>query len=150
MLSIGIFLSIFTNIADCSEMQLVRKQYHENKNSDQLDAYIDYLENLNCTLAEPYLASSIMQKAEHSFMPTKKLKYFNSGKKRLEDFIQNNPKNIEAKYVRAMVQSEVPSFLGYNDAMKQDIDFIQQRIKNSDLPVEYQEIILKNINSISK
>ncbi len=150
MLFIGIILTIFTNISDCSEMQSVRNKYHENKTSDQLDAYIEYLEKLNCILAEPYLASSIMQKAEHSFMPTKKLKYFNLGKKMLEDFIQKNPKNFEAKYVRAMVQSEIPSFLGYNNAMKEDIDFIQKNINFSDLPTTYQEIILKNINSISK
>ena len=150
MLFIGIFLTILTNVSDCSEMQSVRKKYHENKTSDQLDTYIEYLEKLNCAMAEPYLASSIMQKAEHSFMPTKKLKYFNSGKKMLEDFIQNNPKNIEAKYVRAMVQSEIPSFLGYSKAMKEDIDFIEKNIQFSDLPATYQEIILKNINSISK
>jgi hypothetical protein len=150
MLFIGIFLSIFTNISDCSEIESVRKKYHENKNSDQLDAYIESLEKIDCTLAEPYLASSIMQKAEHSFMPTKKLKYFNSGKKRLEDFIANNPKNLEAKYVRAMVQSEIPSFLGYSNNMQDDISFIREHIKSSDLPSEYQEIILKNINSISK
>jgi hypothetical protein len=150
MFLIGIFISIFTNITDCSEIQSIRNQYHIDKTSDELDSYIAYLEKINCNLAQPYLASSVMQKAEHSFLPTSKLKYFNSGKKMLEYFIEMNPDNIEAKYVRAMTQSEIPSFLGYNNAMKGDVDFIKKNIKSSDLPEDYQKIILKNINSISK
>lgn len=150
MIFISIFLSVFMHNSNCIEMQTVREKYHQNKTSDQLDSYIAYLEKLNCGLAHPYLASAIMQKAEHAILPTKKLKYFNSGKKLLEDYIKNNPKSIEAKYVRAMVQSEIPSFLGYHHEMKYDIQYIKKNIRASDLSEEYQEIILKNINSILK
>jgi hypothetical protein len=34
--------------------------------------------------------------------------------------------------------------------MKGDVDFIKKNTKSSDLPEDYQKIILKNINSISK
>lgn len=147
---LGIFLSVFMQNSDCSEIQKVREKYHQIKNSDQLDSFIAYLEKLNCEMAQPYLASSIMQKAEYSFSPIKKLKYFNSGKTLLEDYIKNNPKNIEAKYVRVMVQSEIPSFLGYHKEMEADLQFIKKNTSTSDLSKEYQEIILKNINAILK
>ena len=89
-----------------------------------------------------------MQSAKYSFWPPKKLKHFNKGKKILESFILSNPENTEARYLRILVQSEVPDFLGYNKEINTDIKFVKLKIGGSDLPKIYQNLILKNIAPI--
>ena len=89
-----------------------------------------------------------MQTAEHAFLPTKKLKKSKQGKKRLEVFIETNPTNIEARYIRALVQSAIPRFLGYHNEIESDIEFVKLKIDASDIPKDYKKLILKNISEI--
>lgn len=133
---------------DCGQMPEIRKQYHRIQSKSELNGFIGLLEKTDCQLCEPYLASAIMQKAKYAFLPTSKLSYFKKGKNRLEEYIQLYPESVEARYVRVLVQSEIPSFLGYNGEMKSDIQFIQSRIGKSGLPEDYQKLILKNVQSI--
>ncbi|MFT5165382.1 MAG: hypothetical protein ACI8P3_000607 [Saprospiraceae bacterium] len=136
--------------ANCEVMFSVRSSYHKISSAQQLEQFIQDLKGIACEEAQPYLASAIMQKAEYAFMPTSKLKYFNQGKKLLEKFIQANPNNLEARYVRVLVQSKAPSILGYKDNIKLDIEFIKSHINIADLPVDFQEIILFNVNNLVK
>jgi hypothetical protein len=38
----------------------------------------------------------------------------------LEDAIHSKPDNIELRFLRFAIQSEIPFFLGYNDAVEMD------------------------------
>lgn len=146
----GFLLSIFSVLVlnDCGQMPEIRKQYHRIQSRSELNGFIELLEKTDCRLCEPYLASAIMQKAKYALLPTSKFSYFKKGKNKLEEYITLHPENVEARYVRVLVQSEIPSFLGYNGNLKSDIDFIQSRIATSGLPADYQELILKNVQSI--
>lgn len=146
----GFLLSLFSLVMfnDCGQMPEIRNQYHSIQSKSELNAFIDQVEKTDCRLCEPYRASAIMQKAKYAFLPTSKLSYFKKGKNRLEEYIQLHPESVEARYVRVLVQSEIPSFLGYNGEMKSDIQFIQSHIGKSGLPEDYQQLILKNVQSI--
>jgi hypothetical protein len=87
------------------------------------------MEAMTCKTTEPYLACAIMQRAEHTLWPPYKLKYFNSGKDRLEEYISSYPHEIEARYVRLLVQKESPSFLGYCDNISEDASYILDNLK---------------------
>jgi len=126
-------------------MESVREEYHNIKTEEQLNQFIDLLGNMPCDKVQPYLASAIMQKAQYAIWPTSKLKYFQTGKKQLETIIQEDPDSIEARYVRVLVQSEVPYLLGYHDDMVSDSFYIKKHIASSGLPEKYQKLILKNI-----
>ncbi len=129
-------------------MQRIRNDFHNITSKQKLENFIDIATQSECELAIPYLASATMQTAEHAFLPTSKLKRFNQGKKMLESFIEDNPNNLEARYIRIFVQSEIPKFLGYNKNIETDIEFVKLKIDASDLPEEYKKLILKNISEL--
>lgn len=68
--------------------------------------------------------------AEHSYNPLKKLSYFNGGKDRLEKAIANDNLNVELRYLRLIIQLNVPSLLGYSDKIEIDKNQIILNIEN--------------------
>lgn len=145
---IAILLFVFSH-TNCSEIAVIRKNFHEIDSKEQLYEFIEFTEKNYCIEVEPYLASAIMMKAEYVFFPHTKMKYFKNGKKRLETFINEHPDNLEAKYMRFLIQSEIPSFLNYNDNIESDFNQINQDIQSSTLPEEYKNVITTNINKIN-
>ena len=67
--------------------------------------------------------------AEHSFNPLKKMSYFNNGKDRLEKAIVDDNLNVELRYLRLIIQLNVPSFLGYSSNIGMDKEHILRLIK---------------------
>ena len=82
-----------------------------------------------------YKGVSEMMLCNYTANVYKKLTYFNSGKKNLEDAIKQDPTNIELKFLRFCIQKNTPSFLGYNDNIKSDEVEINKYIAdvNSDI-----------------
>ncbi len=116
-------------IAPC-DMSAVRTNFKRgNTSSELLEEHITFMEAMTCKTTEPYLACAIMQRAEHTLWPPYKLKYFNLGKDRLEEYISSYPHEIEARYVRLLVQKESPSFLGYCDNISEDASYILDNLK---------------------
>lgn len=139
------FLSLQSFEFNCDMMKFVRTDFHEIKTERDLKKYIQRLKVINCEQAEPYLASAIMQKAKYALLPTKQLKNFNEGKNILENYIETHPNDIEAKYVRLLVQRNIPAILGYRKHVNSDLAFVKLNIDNADLPDEYKKVIKNNI-----
>lgn len=127
-----------------TDLTQMREDFHNISTHEEIKEFIQKYEQSD-SQSEPYVASAIMRKAEFVFLPTTKLKYFNQGKNKLEKYIKNNPQNIEGRYVRILVQRNIPSFLGYSNHIDEDREVIQQNIESSTLPKEYKQLILKNI-----
>ena len=132
----------------CNKMQEVRAGYGNIQTEKELLQFIDLLESVKCTETGPYMASATMQKAQFAIAPWTKYNYFRSGKKMLEDFIVQYPENIEARYVRFLVQTHAPFFLGYNQEIKNDAAFIRSNIENVALPSSYKKQIKDHINTL--
>ncbi len=121
--------------SDYCDMSEVRAQFHvENDSEERLEMHISNMESMSCKSVTPYLACAIMQRAEHSSWPPTQISYFNEGKDMLETYIKNNPNDIEARYVRYLVQKGSPGFLGYKSNMSSDQLFIERHLTKSDLP----------------
>lgn len=58
--------------------------------------------------------------AKHYFNPWAKLNTFNEGKELLETAIQKDTQNIELIFLRFMIQTNAPQFLGYNQYIAKD------------------------------
>ena len=67
-----------------------------------------------------YKAGATMMMANYVNNPFSKLSYFNKGKEVLEKAIAADDKNTELRFLRFGVQSNAPSFLGYNDQLEND------------------------------
>jgi len=64
--------------------------------------------------------------ANHVINPFSKLKAFRDGKEKIEKAATQTPKNIEISYLRLSVQKNAPSFLGYNDNINEDTEFLKE------------------------
>lgn len=151
MLSKILMLSLFLPLslsANCDSVENIRNDYHNLKTEEKLEAFLEKYKNSPCQKSKPYVASATMQQAEHTMFPHKKLKYFNAGKKQLESFIKKNPNDIEGRYVRLLVQSQIPKILGYKGNMTDDKKFIEDHLSGSGLPTEYQAKMKKTIKSL--
>ncbi|MCU4175887.1 hypothetical protein [Carboxylicivirga sp. N1Y90] len=128
----------------------IRMAYHQLKSEEALEQFLESIDYIDNTQLVPYKASAIMQKAEYVSSPFSKLKFFNQGKHILEEYIKKNPNNIEARYVRIMVQSQLPGFLGYKNNMESDAAFIHTNIQSTNIPIDYSQLILINIDKYTK
>ncbi len=83
-----------------------------------------------------YKAMLIFIKAKYIVNPFKKLSYFNEGKEKMEKAVELNPNDIETRFLRLVIQHQVPSFLSYNEHKKRDKEFIVKhfsQLTDSDL-----------------
>ncbi len=137
--------------SDCeSSLEKLRTEYHALETNHQITDFIDSYSSSLCTFSIPYVASAIMMKAEHTRLPHHKLEYFLKGKKMLEGFITDHPENIEGRYVRLLVQSHSPKFLGYHNHIEDDLFFIEQNIADSEISITYQNQIKQQLNSLDQ
>lgn len=88
-----------------------------------------------------YKSSATMMMARYASNPFSKLSYFNKGKKMLEKAVKADMNNIELRSLRFLVQSNVPSFLGYNDEIDLDKSFIVKNAHTVKDPELKQNII---------
>jgi len=84
--------------------------------------------------------------ANHVFNPIQKLKTFNKGKKNIDEAVRKDPKNIDIRFVRLSVQLNCPKFLGYDEHIKEDKQFIKDhshKISSVKLKEMCQDLITK-------
>jgi len=91
-------------------------------------------------IRDAYLGVLIIKSAQYS-NGIDRLKKFQYGKLLLEKAIEDDPLNIEFRFLRFVTQENCPIFLRYNNNLKEDKQFILKRYKSLDLIVK-QEINL--------
>lgn len=96
-------------------------------------------------IALAYLGAYQTIWANHVFNPLNKLTTFKKGKKNIELAISKEPENVEIRYIRFSVQKNAPSFLGYNNNLKEDRDFLVKNKKNIN-----SDFLQKNIETLLK
>ncbi|MDB4107861.1 hypothetical protein N8368_04035 [Bacteroidia bacterium] len=143
-----LFFIITLSTFSVSDITGVRQDFHNLQSDDQVMRYLDKYKSCSAQESIPYLAAARMQRAKYAFYPHKKIEYFNTGKEKIDSYIKLHPACVEGRYVRLLVQSSVPSFLGYSGNKGSDKSFILANISASELPAEYKKTILKNINTI--
>lgn len=104
----------------------IRNLYEKSlKSEDDCQKLIDLLEPYKKDpLYLGYSGCATMMMAKHTFSPFSKLSYFKKGKLMLEDAINADEKNFELRFLRFTAQTNMPSFLGYNDSIEKDKKFI--------------------------
>lgn len=75
-----------------------------------------------------YKASATMMMANYVLNPFTKLSYFNKGKKLLEQAIETAPVNAELRFLRFVIQTNIPSFLGYNSNIGEDKNLLMKSV----------------------
>lgn len=108
--------------------------YLEKANEDAANCkeFLEVMtENKNeSSTAMGYYALATMLQAKLYGNPFTKLSYFNKGKKILEASIQDHSENVELRFLRFAVQTEVPGILLYFDKIDEDKTMLDQYLNN--------------------
>lgn len=122
-----------------SELEARHSLLAAAKNDIKADEYYEKLKTVDPTKSPVLIGYKAMAEfmiCHHSYNPYTKLSYFNKGKNTLEQIIEKNPDNVELRYLRYCIQTNVPSFLGYysnkNEDKKVLIDFLRNSANEPD------------------
>ena len=129
-------------------MMVLRSEFHNTNTESKLTAFLTKYKNDVRVDGKPYLYCDIMQMANYTMNPYKKLDYFNKGKQALETHISKYPQQIDARYVRALIQSKAPKILNYYQNIQADISFIKKNIQESDVDEKSKSTMLYQIGLI--
>ena len=115
------------NVKNARELYL---KAHNNKSTcDSLSNYLNQLTEKDNTI-NAYIGANNLLISKFSNNIIKKFKYFEEGRKIIENSIKNDPENIEIVFLRYLNQRNSPWFLNYNQNLVEDYDFL---IKNLNL-----------------
>lgn len=130
----------------------VRNQFPEISSEEQADNFIAQLTKDTSPEAKGYIAAMNFMKSRFVKFPFTKLKYFKIGKNELDTIILKNPKNIEMRYIRYLMQKQIPDFLGYNENIDGDFNLIVNELEDSSLNHQFKLKILGSmllVNNLS-
>lgn len=102
-------------------------------------------EKLNA-VEKGYYGAYLAVWANHVWNPMDKLSTFKKGKTELENAIKDDPNNVELRFLRLSIQSNIPGILNYKQNIKSDLAFIKDHkneIKSNQLLNMVNELITK-------
>lgn len=138
-----LLILLFTySISYGSSIEEVRQNFWQVESIEKTEFYIDQLESEKSIEGQGYLAGMYFMKSRYAGFPLTKMKYFKKGKNLLDELIVTNPENIELRYLRLIMQYQIPEFLGYHENKESDFLYIQTNIENSALSIEFKHQIL--------
>ena len=127
----------------------VRVMYHEaSSNNDACKSLVEILKpynEKNNPVLSGYRAGATMMMAKYVFSPFSKISYFRKGRDMLQKAVNADDQNIELRFLRFAVQTNLPFFLGYKDHIEADKIFILKGLSS------LQDTVLKaNIGTFMK
>lgn len=139
---------ILTSNTTSSDIEIFRRNYSKASTDKLLcEDMIVQLTKLKDkeALFLGYLGAYQTAYANHVFSPFSKLKTFKQGKSNIQAAISKDKNDVELRYIRLSIQKNAPSFLGYNDNINEDVNFIKAHLKEVD-----SKVLLNNIEYLLK
>lgn len=110
------------------DLEYIRKHYEQAASDKELcQEMINDLSKIAPTSVHlVYLGALQTIWANHVIDPFSKLSTFKKGKATIEQAVKIDRDNVEIRFVRLSVQKNCPSFLGYNNNIKEDELFVKE------------------------
>lgn len=121
-----------------------------SENVTTIDEQLKSLANSSETSHQAYAGTLLMKKAGLVKGPSKKLKIFKEGRKKLEHAIETDKNNGEYRFLRLMIQENAPDILGYNKEIEEDAAIVQQKYASLSADVKDAIQNYKNESKILK
>ncbi|TCC89170.1 hypothetical protein EZ428_15830 [Pedobacter frigiditerrae] len=131
-------LTITTSRMNLEEIEIVtlRKLYYEAAESKaaavKLTSTLSKVNDQSKALLICYKGAAQMMEAKYAFSPITKFSKFSKGKSAIEKAIVKDPKQIEIRFIRFSIQTNLPFFLGYNESIKTDKEMLINSINKID------------------
>jgi len=141
-------LFIGITLLSSDNVEKVRNQFPYINSLEACETNIQLLQNENTAVAHAYTAAMVLMKSRFVKSPIKKYQNFKKGKNALDRLINENPSNLEFRYIRFGFQKNIPKFLGYNSNIEEDLSFIEKNIVVSDYSNSFKKQMIKNLLAI--
>ncbi|WP_340074474.1 hypothetical protein [Leptobacterium sp. I13] len=124
----------------------VRTLFHQGMSSEEkLEAIVSLNSDSDDFVTMGYKGVSEAMLAKHVFFPTAKLNHFKRGKLKIEKAISMDSGNIELRYLRLLVQLNVPPILGYHKNISEDIQFFMEHIDDREITIQWKHTFINNL-----
>ncbi len=133
-----IFLVFFNFGSTNNGLDVVRNDFPNINSLEQAERSLNELEKNEDETSKGYYAAMLFMKSKYVKFPLTKLKYFKKGKLLLDDLVINHQNNIEIRYIRFLLQSEIPNFLGYNKNLEEDYLAIIEGVESYNLSSNFK------------
>ena len=134
-------------------LETIRLEFQEIKNEADIEKILafDYDNVLETELEmiKAYQAAGTCMMANYVFSPISKLKYFNDGKKELDELISKS-KEVENVYLRLLIQLNVPRSLNYHKNIEEDVAYLETHMAKAPIELSYKKTMIENLVSITK
>jgi hypothetical protein len=129
----------------------LRKLYNEavikKDSAEKFLILMDAVKNETTPILLCYKGMAKLMQSKYLINPYSKIESFNSGKNILEKAVNKEPDNIEIRFMRFSIQTNVPSFLNYNNNINEDKLIILNgwsKITDLDLKQKIKAYMLKS------
>lgn len=129
------FLLLFTTKIYSAEPELaeVKRLFEASVNSkassDQLLKILSDIGPSSTPLLICYKGAAEMMRCRYGFNPINKFKRFKKGKNLIEAAVKKEPDNIEIRFLRFAIQTNIPAFLNYNEDITKDKKYLLNNVK---------------------
>ncbi len=127
-----IFLLIWSLSAPDLSVHEVRLQFHAATSSEKvcskLIVSLERYTEKDHPLYTGYRGGANMVMAKHVLNPFNKLSYFKRGRDLLERAIRSDRNNVELRFLRYTIQTNVPGILGYKSNLEADRQYIERSL----------------------
>ncbi len=138
----------FTNVPVIKDVRIMLHNATSNEQAcTKMISLLSPFNEINNPLFLGYRGGATMLMAKHVINPFSKLSYFKKGKLMLENAIKADYTNVELRFLRYTIQTNVPGFLNYTSEKNLDRTFIAQslpKLKDQDLKKIISEFLLKH------
>ncbi len=132
--TIATFLLPIFLMASSIETEKIRREFKAcvSKEAD-LEGFLSRLSraDVQSSTVKAYQGAAKAMMADRVSSPFAKYSYFTEGTELLEEAIQADPSNAELRYLRLLIQTNCPSFLGYSENIETDFERIMRSIAST-------------------
>ena len=136
-----------------TSLKKIRLEFQEIQNEDDIEKILafDYknAKKAEREMIKAYQAAGTCMRANYETSPISKLKYFNEGKKILEELIIEG-KEVENVYLRLLLQLNVPRMLNYHKNIEEDVAFLKASLAKASIDLSYKKLMIENLVSVAE
>lgn len=148
-----LLVNLMSNAQENTALETVRLEFQGIKNEADIEKLLTFenkeAEETELHTIKAYQAAGTCMMANYETSPISKLKYFNDGKKNLEELIRKG-KEVETVYLRLLLQLNVPRILNYYKNIHEDMAFLDASLAKAPINLPYKRIMIENLVGVAK
>ena len=129
----GLFIAFTASFANLKPLDLIRSTYKKAlKEGESVKELKALTKHKSDALSTAYFAMALAFEARESSWVTTKMSLAKDAYAELNNAVKINPNNFEIRYLRFSFSCEVPSFLGLNEHVKNDKNYLLKKAQKGE------------------